>query len=95
MQIDVCRVVAIADVGAAIGRPYDIIVRLLDKLKFELHEKNRSSRSGFRFFACFVYHNVRVSSSFLTLFASHRCAYGDTLDSRMYNSLLKVRRHGL
>ena len=48
------------------------------------HEKTGVATPVFVSSMFLFYHNVRVSSSFLTLFASHRCAYGDTLDSRMY-----------
>ena len=50
--------------------------------------KNRGISPVFRLFAFDFRYHVRVSSSFLTPFASHRCAYGDTLDISMYNSFL-------
>ena len=55
-----------------------------------LTEKTGAQTPVFRFFAAFFCHNVRVSSSFLTLFASHRCACGDTLDRKcklLWNTL--------
>ena len=51
--------------------------------------KNRGISPVFRLFAFDFRYHVRVSSSFLTPFASHRCAYGDTLDISMYNSFFK------